>query len=115
MRMLFTKAQRDKLLANGAAFDRDQDFDPKPVVKLFKPDGAATWLLAALDPVNPDLAFGLCDLGFGTPEVGSVSVQEIEDIRGHLGLPVERDCYFAPDKPLSQYANEAISVGRIEA
>ena len=39
-------------------------------MKLFTPDANATWLLTELDPVEPDRAFGLCDLGLGYPELG---------------------------------------------
>lgn len=86
-----------------------------PVVKLFEPDAQATWLLTELDPNDPDIAFGLCDLGFGSPELGSVRISEIECLRGGLGLPVERDIAFAPDKPLSAYAAVARREGRIDA
>ena len=48
MPTLITQEQRALLLANGAEFDRNEDFDPPPVVKLFMPDGGATWLLASL-------------------------------------------------------------------
>jgi Protein of unknown function (DUF2958) len=52
---LITAAQRQKLLENGrvqrAAIDRqDQCLDCEPVVKLFTPDGNATWLLSELNP-----------------------------------------------------------------
>jgi hypothetical protein len=48
---------------------------------------------------NPDggLAFGLCDLGMGCPELGYVSVMELQSVRGKLGLPVERDRHFEAD------------------
>lgn len=67
-----------------------------PVVKLFTPDGGCTLLLSQRDPEEPDIAFGLCDLGMGCPELGSVRISEPESARGRLGLPVERDHYFAP-------------------
>ena len=51
---------------------------PLPVVKLFTPDASATWLLTELDPADPDLAFGLCDLGLGCPELGYVRLSELE-------------------------------------
>ena len=41
-----------------------------PVVKLFTPDAGCTWPLPELDPEDPDIAFGLCDLGIGCPELG---------------------------------------------
>ena len=112
---LITQEQRALLLANGAEFDRNEDFDPAPAVKLFMPDGGGTWLLASLDPGCPDIAFGLCDLGFGFPEMGSVRLSEIERARGALGLPVERDLHFIPDHPLTAYALNASRAGRIVA
>lgn len=113
MTPLITQEQRALLLAHGAEFNRNEDFDPPPVVKLFTPDAGATWLLASLDPENPDIGFGLCDLGVGSPEMGSVFLTEIEEIRGALGLRVERDLYFVGCKPLSVYAAEALSAGTV--
>ena len=114
---LITKAQIDQLLANGlaqrAAIDRqDQALDFKPVVKLFTPDAQCTWLLTEIDE-STDLAFGLCDLGFGCPELGYVSLTELRTVRGQLGLPVERDLHFDADKALSAYADEARARGHI--
>ncbi len=111
--ILITQEQRAQLLANGALSNTDENHDPLPVVKLFTPDGSATWLLASLDPECPDIAEGLCDLGFGHPEMGSVRLSEIEAVRGGLGLPVERDLHFTPKKPLSAYARDARRTGQI--
>ena len=106
---LMTKAQREIMLRNGIRSQDDPDYDPKPVIKLFTPDGAATWLLTELDPDDNDIAFGLCDLGMGFPELGSVRISELEQVRGRLGLPVERDRYFTADYPLSVYAKAALT------
>ena len=84
-------------------------------MKLFTPDAGATWLLTEIDPNDPDIAFGLCDLGLGCPELGSVSLAEIASVRGPLGLAVERDLYFEADKTLSRYAEEARRAGAIRA
>jgi Protein of unknown function (DUF2958) len=113
---LFTKSQHEQLLANCQAqiarMDNGlEDLDFKPVVKLFTPDAQCTWLLTELG--LDDIAFGLCDLGMGTPELGYVSMHELRDLRGPLGLPVERDEHFEADKPLSAYADEALTHGRI--
>lgn len=89
--------------------------DFKPVVKLFTADAQCTWLLTEIDPENPDIAFGLCDLGMGFPELGSVSLSEIAALRGKLGLPVERDRYFKAKYPLSVYTSVAHGAGRIIA
>jgi len=114
---LITQAQLDQLLANGRAqrhaIDNDQGaIDFKPVVKLFTPDAQCTWLLTELDP-DHELAFGLCDLGMGEPELGYVSLTELRTVRGELGLPVERDEHFEADKTLSAYADEARQHGGI--
>src|ERR1700722_1874164 len=117
---LMNEAQRRQLIANGAANaqrsqrdGRTEDF--RPVVKLFCPWGGATWLLSELDPDNPDIAFGLCDLGMGCPELGSVSLAEIAAVRGPGGLRIERDLHFRPGKTLQAYADEARREQRITA
>lgn len=111
--ILITKSIRRALLANGEKTKAGIDHDPFPVVKLFTPDAGATWLLSELDPDDPDIAFGLCDLGIGCPELGAVSISELETIRGRLGLPIERDLSFEADRPLSAYADLARAEGRI--
>ena len=113
MTKLITDEQRAQLLANGRQSLEQDNFDPAPVVKLFTPDAGATWLLTEIDPDDHDLAFGLCDLGLGYPELGWVSLAEIADVRGRLGLPVERDLYFTPQKRLSAYASVARLAGRV--
>lgn len=118
---LLTTAQRNQLLANGrgqrqairSGVDDVTPLDPHPVVKLFTPDAGATWLLTELDPADPDLAFGLCDLGLGCPELGYVRITELESLRGPMGLPVERDIHFEADRRISTYASDARQVGRI--
>ena len=63
--------------------------DHEPVVKLFNPCGAGTWLLSELDPEFPDeCGFGLADLGFGTPELGSIGLLELTEYRGPFGLGI---------------------------
>jgi hypothetical protein len=84
------------------------------VVKLLTPDANATWLLTKLDPENPDIAFGLCDLGLSCPKFGYVSISELESVRATLGLPIERDLHFKADKPPSQYTMIATARGRIQ-
>jgi hypothetical protein len=117
---LLTDEQRARMLKNGRdnAERISEDGDTHnfwPVVKLFCPWGAATWLLSELDPDAPDVAFGLCDLGMGSPELGSVSLSEIAAIRGPGGLTIERDQHFKPTKSLTAYAAEARLAGRIVA
>jgi hypothetical protein len=70
-------------------------------------------LLTEVDPDDHAHAFGLCDLGLGFPELGSVSLAGIATVRGRLGLPVERDRHFEAQKRLSAYARKARFAGRI--
>lgn len=108
---VFTRAQKARLLQHGADLSEDKDYPP--VVKLFTPDAGATWLISEIDPNHPDIAFGLCDLGQGFPELGCVSIGELESVRGVFGLPVERDKWFEGKYPLSVYAEAASANGRI--
>ncbi len=116
---LITKEERKRLLQNGQeqrqARERGESIDFPPVVKLFTPDAQATWLLSELYPADPDVAFGLCDLGVGCPEPGDVRLSEIATLRGPLNLPVERDLHFTATKTLGEYAKAAYSAHRITA
>ena len=101
---------RARLLANGSA---GAETDPVPVVKFFDPTGPATWLITAMMPDAPDILFGLCDLGMGCPELGTVSLAELQSVRGRLGLGIERDLYFCGRFAISIYAEAARIAGRI--
>src|SRR5262245_6184983 len=106
--ILLTPELRDRLLSNGL----QRDVDHMPVVKLFNPVGAATWLATELDEDN-DTLFGLADLGFGCPEIGAFSLLELASVRLPFGLGIERDLYFEGTFPLSVCAEAARMAGRI--
>jgi len=61
-----------------------------------------------------DTLFGLCDLGWGHPELGYVSLNELESLPLPLGLTIERDMSFEPTKTLAEYAVDARTAGRID-
>lgn len=86
--------------------------DVLPVVKFFNPCGPATWLAAELDE-DGDTLFGLADLGFGCPELGSFSLSELAGVRLSFGLAIERDEHFDPRAPLSVGADTARAAGSI--
>ncbi len=106
---LLTSELREQLIANG----RNPDSDRVPLVKWFNPAGAGTWLIVDADPEDPDIHFGLMDLGFGTPELGSVRLSELEAFEGPFGLGIERDLWFQPAHPIGVYAEAARRAGRI--
>src|SRR5690606_10545564 len=91
---LITASERAQLLAHGKARATGEAIDPLPVVRLFTPDAHVTWLLAALDPVDGDTAWGLIDLGIGMPAQGTVKLSELAGVVGPLKRPVLRDRYF---------------------
>ena len=116
---LFTEKILNELKENGKkqcpVKGSNNEFDFEPVVKIFTPDAGATWLLTEIEPDDEDIAFGLCDLGLGFPELGSVRISELEALRGNFGLPVERDLGFHAKKLLSEYASEAKQAGHIRS
>ena len=104
--ILLTPGQRAALAANAATGMNNPAHDPAPVVKLFNPVGAATWLATEIDP-DGDTMFGLADLGFGCPELGSFSLAGIAAVQLPFGLGIERDLSFATAVPLSVWADTA--------
>lgn len=94
-----------RLLANGeASCDSSEGIDHRPVVRLFVPGTGMQWLISEIMPHEPDVAFGLCDLGQGFPELGYVSLAELVDLR-RGGFPlVERDRSFVADRTVAAYA-----------
>ena len=107
MKLLTTKILSQKMANSREASAKDGNVpDFEPVVKLCTPNAQCTWLLTEINPDDQDTAFGLCDLGLGTPELGCVSLSDLASMRNH-GLPVERDLYFNGDKRISRYADDA--------
>lgn len=105
---------RDRLINNGRTSEIQNGFDPFPVIKLFTPDAATTWLITEAYPEGDDLRlFGLMDPGLGDPALGYAMLSEIEDVRGKLGLPVERDLHFRAEHRLSTYTKIARHAGMI--
>lgn len=71
---------------------------PIAVLKYFIPDSSRTWFVIEFDP-EENLCFGLV-IGHES-ELGYSSLEELETIRGPMGLPIERDLHFEP-KPVSE-------------
>ena len=91
---------------------RNPGGDALPIVKFFNPTGAATWLATELAD-DGDTLFGLADLGFGCPELGTFSLAELQGIRLPFGLSIERDLFFSTEFRLSAWAEAARASGSI--
>lgn len=109
MNKLITKEILQELKANDELSQQGMNrLDMVPVLRLFTPDAAATWVLVSGEEVEGDvILYGCCDLGLGFQEFGYVSLRELETVRGKLGLAVERDQYFHPTGTLHQMSEDA--------
>jgi len=72
--------------------NEEQGLDALAPVKYFTPDSSWTWYASEFD--GEDLFFGLV-IGFEV-ELGYFSLRELQEVRGPLGLPIERDLYYEP-------------------
>ncbi|WP_238383074.1 DUF2958 domain-containing protein [Rubripirellula obstinata] len=77
--------------------------DPVVQVKWFTPDANWTWWVIEYDPESR-IAYGFVR-GI-EDEFGTFTFDEVEQLRGSLGLPVERDLHFDP-QPVSKVMNRA--------
>lgn len=77
-------------------YETEEQTDPIVYVKLFI-DGW-TWYITELS-IDNDICFGYVVSPFGS-ELGYFSLQEIQEVKGSLGIGVERDFHFKPT-PLS--------------
>lgn len=78
-----------------ALYATEHEADPVAHVKLFTPDAGWAWFITEFDPPTRT-CFGLVR-GLET-ELGYFHLDEIEQVRGGLNLPVERDLYFQPTR-----------------
>ena len=84
----------------------EKGLDAEAVVKFFTPDSSWTWYASEGSPVDEDGLFdtdkGKVDfLFFGLVagqeiELGYFALSELEEARGPMGLPIERDLHFEP-------------------
>ena len=89
---LLTKAIETALAKEGLTGQNAQ----VPICKFFNPCGAATWLIFAREKDEPDILWGLADLGFGCVEYGTISLSELQSIKLRFGLGIERDLHWSP-------------------
>jgi len=73
-------------------------FDALVIVKYFHPASSWNWYATEFDPATRIFFGYVC--GF-EDEWGPFSLDELESVRGHLGLGVERDLHFR-ERPLRE-------------
>ncbi|GAB3282820.1 DUF2958 domain-containing protein [Larkinella harenae] len=107
-----TPRQTQQLIQNGR--HHGQDHIPVYMFDIFAENGCdLCWMLTELDPSDPDLGYGLCDLADGQPRMGHVSLSTMEAVARALGKPVVTDPLFDPSYPISVYAEAARVAGFI--
>ena len=72
--------------------------DPLIVAKFFDPTGSWTWYATEYDQ-DTKTFFGLVD--GHDKELGYFSLEELESVKGPLGIGIERDRYFGFDNKIS--------------
>ena len=96
---LLDQASREKLpeLYSG----EEKGLNTLAPVKFFTPDAQWTWYASEFD--GEDIFFGLVS-GLEV-ELGYFSLKEMQEVRGPLGLPIERDMHYQP-KTLKELMEE---------
>ncbi|REA63462.1 DUF2958 domain-containing protein [Dyadobacter luteus] len=102
------------MIHNATEVQNQLSRDHEPVVKLHSKYGKGIWLLSEMDAAN-HIAYGICDLGQGTPELSYVSVTHLESIKhARLKVPmVEIDRAFEGKYPMSVYFEAAKANKRV--
>lgn len=117
MKTLFSKDQRRRLVANGKAqmkaVENNGWIDQDPIVELSIKRAGVRCLLTHVRPDDPDMAYGLVDLGSGQPTLTEVSLGWLTEFAGLLGLQVYNNPNFRVIGSLSLYYVWAKRAGRI--
>ena len=75
-------------------YETEEISNPICQLKLFTPDSQWTWYIIEFSKEDKSTCYGYIK-GFES-ELGYFSLQELESIKGPLGLAIERDLSFSP-------------------
>ena len=86
---------------------QDEAKDPIVIAKFFNPAGAGNWYATEYFPETKCFYGYVSIFGDHNDEWGYFTLRELEDYRGHFGLGIERDLYFA-ERPISEVIPKAV-------
>ncbi|MEP1782113.1 DUF2958 domain-containing protein [Reichenbachiella sp.] len=110
---ILSEQQMEKLIENGKKIKVGFKGEI-PVVAFLKLSGSG-WMLASVDPDNHDKAYGLMEIAGGPPELGYVSLEELEGLTGFNDNKISHDPMFehADKLDIHKYAKMAKQIGQI--
>jgi hypothetical protein len=96
---LITKEIEEAIKNTPYGSTEDVELDDKKVIaRFFNPIGAGTWYVLENDRWDDGrVVFGAATLGYGL-ELGSISIDELENLKLPLGMRIERDISVVPLK-----------------
>ena len=95
--LLLTKELEKKFEKQGDTSMNELE-DTKVIAKFFDPTGSWTWFAFDYNP-ETKMCFGCVHGQFN--ELGYFSLAELEEVKGPLGLGIERDRYFSGEPAIN--------------
>lgn len=90
---LLTNELLEEFKKQGDTSNKSAD-EVKVIVKFFNPTRVGTWFATEYDP-ETRIFFGYANLGDPEmAELGTFSLDELQEFRGRFGLGIERDLHF---------------------
>ena len=91
---LITK-EIERKLEKARLYSQENEPNPEIVVKFFTPDAQWTWfVIEGEKQADGDWMFFGYVVGLAN-ELGYFTLNQLREIRGSMGLPIERDRYFS--------------------
>ena len=87
-------------------YSQEKNKDPTVWIKFFTPDSSWTWYVTEGSEEEGDFLFFGYVVGF-EEEWGYFALSELQQARGPMNLPIERDLYFTP-RPFSKIRPEKV-------
>lgn len=105
MEQLLTKEQIEKLKQIGLSEKENEEQVPLVMLHLANKD--AYWLFSCIVSGTEQMAYGIFEIGLGSPELGYFDLRDIDDLKFTSGVAIENDLEFKGEHSLIKYAEIA--------